>query len=59
MRSELGKITMDKTFEERESLNDSIARSVNEASVEWGIKCMRYEIKDISPPTNIKKAMEL
>lgn len=59
MRSELGKLTLDKTFEERESLNANIVRSINESSDEWGIHCMRYEIKDIVPPTNIRKAMEL
>ena len=59
MRSELGKISMDKTFEERESLNNAIVKSINEASIDWGIRCMRYEIRDITPPDNIKKAMEL
>jgi regulator of protease activity HflC (stomatin/prohibitin superfamily) len=59
MRSELGKLTFDKTFEERESLNHSIVNAINEASMHWGIECMRYEIRDISPPANIRKAMEL
>lgn len=59
MRSELGKLTFDKTFEERESLNHSIVKAINEASMHWGIECMRYEIRDISPPANIRKAMEL
>lgn len=59
MRSEMGKLTFDKTFEERENLNHNIVRSINDSSDEWGILCMRYEIKDIVPPTNIRKAMEL
>jgi regulator of protease activity HflC (stomatin/prohibitin superfamily) len=59
MRSELGKITLDKTFEERESLNANIVQSINEASNVWGIQCLRYEIKDITPPDNVRHAMEL
>ncbi len=59
MRSELGKITLDKTFEEREILNTNIVQSINEASNVWGIQCLRYEIKDITPPTNVRTAMEL
>ncbi len=58
MRSEIGKMDLDKTFEERERLNSNIVSSLNEASSTWGIQCMRYEIKDITPPTNILKAME-
>lgn len=59
MRSELGKLTFDKTFEERESLNSSIVRAINEAAEHWGMECKRYEIRDINPPANIRKAMEL
>lgn len=59
MRSELGKMTLDKTFEERESLNTNIVRAINEASTVWGIQCLRYEIKDITPPDNVRQAMEL
>jgi regulator of protease activity HflC (stomatin/prohibitin superfamily) len=59
MRSELGKITLDKTFEEREHLNTNIVQSINEASNVWGIQCLRYEIKDITPPDNVRQAMEL
>jgi len=59
MRSELGKMTLDKTFEERESLNINIVRAINEASTVWGIQCLRYEIKDITPPDNVRRAMEL
>jgi len=59
MRSELGKMSMDRTFEERETLNANIVRSINEASNPWGIQCLRYEIKDITPPDSVRKAMEL
>lgn len=59
MRSEIGKIQMDKTFEEREMLNVNIVQVINEAAANWGIQCMRYEIKDINPPQNVLKAMEM
>ncbi|MEI6242057.1 MAG: SPFH domain-containing protein [Chlamydiota bacterium] len=59
MRSEIGKIPLDKTFEERESLNAKIVQSINESASAWGIKCLRYEIKDITIPDDIRKAMEL
>jgi regulator of protease activity HflC (stomatin/prohibitin superfamily) len=59
MRSELGKITLDKTFEERETLNDNIVVSINLASNQWGINCLRYEIRDISPPASVKIAMDM
>ncbi|KAJ6815394.1 putative stomatin-like protein 2, mitochondrial [Iris pallida] len=59
MRSELGKITLDKTFEERDTLNENIVRSINEAASDWGLACLRYEIKDISPPPGVKAAMEM
>lgn len=59
MRSEIGRLDLDRTFEERESLNAHIKNSLNEASEKWGIQCMRYEIKDIKPPEQIKRSMEL
>ena len=59
MRSEIGKLVLDRTFEEREFLNMQIKTALNEASVKWGIECMRYEIKDIKPPEEIKRSMEL
>ncbi|RLM60476.1 stomatin-like protein 2, mitochondrial [Panicum miliaceum] len=46
MRSELGKMTLDKTFEERDTLNENIVRAINEAATEWGLKCLRYEISE-------------
>ena len=58
MRSEIGKIDLDKTFEERESLNHNIVNSINIASEPWGIQVMRYEIKDIEPPRTVLEAME-
>jgi len=59
MRSEIGKIPLDKTFEEREALNAQIVEAINEASISWGVRCLRYEIKDIKMPEDIRKAMEL
>ncbi|CAO2205833.1 unnamed protein product [Urochloa humidicola] len=59
MRSELGKMTLDKTFEERDALNENIVRAINEAATDWGLTCLRYEIKDISPPQGVKAAMEM
>jgi len=59
MRSEIGKLTLDRTFEERESLNANIVTAINQAAQTWGIQCMRYEIKNITPPTSVLKAMEL
>ncbi|KAF8818230.1 SPFH domain-containing protein [Rickettsia endosymbiont of Cardiosporidium cionae] len=59
MRSEIGKLTLDRTFEEREALNHAIVTSINQAATNWGIQCMRYEIKDIQPPKSILQAMEL
>ena len=50
MRSEIGKMVLDRTFEERSSLNTNIKKALNQASEKWGIDCMRYEIKDIKPP---------
>ena len=58
MRSAIGKLVMDKTFEEREYLNNQIVSAINEAASTWGIQCMRYEIRDITPSTTILKAME-
>jgi regulator of protease activity HflC (stomatin/prohibitin superfamily) len=58
MRSEIGKIELDKTFEERETLNAAIVSAINEAAAPWGIQVMRYEIKDIDPPRSVLEAME-
>jgi len=59
MRSEIGLLELDRTFEEREHLNVNIKSALNNASEKWGIDCMRYEIKDIKPPEQIKRSMEL
>ena len=58
MRSEIGKIDLDKTFEERESLNTNIVNAINQASEPWGVQVLRYEIKDIEPPRSVLEAME-
>lgn len=58
MRSEIGKIELDNTFSERDAINDSIVRAVDEASEPWGIKVTRYEIKDITPTDTALTAME-
>ena len=58
MRSELGKMELDKTFGERDVLNASIVAAINEAAGPWGIQVLRYEIKDIIPPQSVMEAME-
>ena len=58
MRSELGKMELDKTFEERDVLNTNIVAAINEAAGPWGIQVLRYEIKDIVPPQSVMEAME-
>jgi regulator of protease activity HflC (stomatin/prohibitin superfamily) len=58
MRSEIGKIELDKTFEEREALNTNIVAAINEAAGPWGVQVLRYEIKDIEPPRTVLEAME-
>ena len=58
MRSELGKMELDKTFEERDVLNTNIVAAINEAAGPWGIQVLRYEIKDIVPPSSVMEAME-
>lgn len=58
MRSEIGKITLDTTFEERDALNAAIVAAINEAGEAWGTTCLRYEIKDITPPKSVLEAME-
>ena len=58
MRSVMGRLTLDKTFEERDMLNSEIVQAVDKASDPWGVKVTRYEIKNILPPQSIKDAME-
>ena len=58
MRSEMGKLDLDRSFEAREQVNAAIVAAVDKASDPWGIKVTRYEIKNITPPQTIKDAME-
>ncbi|MBP1674382.1 MAG: paraslipin [Bacteroidetes bacterium] len=58
MRSVIGKLELDRTFEERETINVTIVDAVDKASEPWGVKVTRYEVKNISPPQSIKDAME-
>ena len=58
MRSVIGKLDLDKTFEERDSINGAIVQAVDAASDPWGVKVTRYEVKNITPPQSIKDAME-
>ncbi|ERE83243.1 stomatin-like protein 2 [Cricetulus griseus] len=59
MRSELGKLSLDKVFRERESLNANIVDAINQAADYWGIRCLRYEIKDIHVPPRVKESMQM
>ncbi|MFY0697934.1 MAG: paraslipin [Balneola sp.] len=58
MRSEVGKITLDDTFSEREAMNENIVREIDKAAGPWGIKVLRYEIKNIRPSNEIVDTME-
>ena len=58
LRSEIGKIDLDKTFEERTNINTSLVTELDKASEPWGVKVLRYEIKNINPPKDIQAAME-
>ncbi len=58
LRSEVGKIDLDKTFEERTNINTSVVSELDKASESWGVKVLRYEIKNITPPHDILAAME-
>jgi regulator of protease activity HflC (stomatin/prohibitin superfamily) len=58
MRSEVGKLELDRTFEEREAINSAIIEAVDKASDPWGVKITRYEISNISPPQSVTDALE-
>ena len=58
MRSEMGKLELDRTFEERDSINHAIIAAVDKASDPWGVKITRYEIKNIHPPQTVRDALE-
>jgi regulator of protease activity HflC (stomatin/prohibitin superfamily) len=58
LRSEIGKIDLDRTFEERSTINVSVVNELDKASAPWGVKVMRYEIRNINPPQDVVNAME-
>ena len=58
LRSEIGKIDLDRTFEERSNINSQVVQEVDKASEAWGVKVLRYEIKNINPPQDVLAAME-
>ena len=58
LRSVIGKLELDKTFEERATINHSVVSAIDEAALNWGVKVLRYEIKDLTPPKEILHAMQ-
>ncbi len=58
LRSAIGKIELDNSFEARETLNQQVVNALDEAATNWGVKVLRYEIKDIQPPKTVLEAME-
>ncbi|MCM0609363.1 MAG: SPFH/Band 7/PHB domain protein [Ideonella sp. WA131b] len=58
LRSVIGKMELDKTFEERDLINASVVSSLDEAAMNWGVKVLRYEIKDLTPPAEILRSMQ-
>jgi regulator of protease activity HflC (stomatin/prohibitin superfamily) len=58
LRSVVGKLELDKTFEERDTINAQVVRAIDEAALNWGVKVLRYEIKDLTPPKEILQAMQ-
>jgi regulator of protease activity HflC (stomatin/prohibitin superfamily) len=58
LRSVIGKLELDKTFEERDMINASVVAAIDEAALNWGVKVLRYEIKDLTPPAEILRAMQ-
>lgn len=58
LRSEIGKMDLDRTFEEREKINSGVILAVDQATDPWGVKVLRYEIKSITPPRDVLEAME-
>jgi len=58
LRSVIGKMELDKTFEERDMINASVVSALDEAALNWGVKVLRYEIKDLTPPAEILRAMQ-
>ncbi|WP_374364242.1 SPFH domain-containing protein [Piscinibacter sp.] len=58
LRSVIGKMELDKTFEERDAINASVISALDDAAANWGVKVLRYEIKDLTPPAEILRAMQ-
>lgn len=58
LRSVIGKLELDRTFEERDIINTTIVAAIDEAAANWGVKVLRYEIKDLTPPQEILRAMQ-
>ena len=58
LRSVIGKLELDKTFEERDMINAQVVNAIDEAALNWGVKVLRYEIKDLTPPADILRAMQ-
>ena len=58
LRSVIGKLELDKTFEERDMINAQVVSAIYEAALNWGVKVLRYEIKDLTPPAEILRAMQ-
>ena len=58
LRSVIGKLELDKTFEERGIINAQVVQAIDEAALNWGVKVLRYEIKDLTPPTEILRSMQ-
>lgn len=58
LRSVIGKLELDKTFEERDMINAQVVAAIDEAALNWGVKVLRYEIKDLTPPAEILRAMQ-
>jgi regulator of protease activity HflC (stomatin/prohibitin superfamily) len=58
LRSVIGKMELDKTFEEREHINANVVHALDEAALNWGVKVLRYEIKDLTPPAAILHSMQ-
>ena len=58
LRAVIGKLELDKTFEEREYINHSVVSAIDEAAMNWGVKVLRYEIKDLTPPAEILRSMQ-
>ncbi|RRD56152.1 paraslipin [Comamonadaceae bacterium OH2545_COT-014] len=58
LRSVIGRLELDKTFEERDMINAKVVEAIDEAALNWGVKVLRYEIKDLTPPNEILRAMQ-